>query len=463
MFVFNEGVPRSGKSYDCIKNHVLPSLKRGRHVWARINGLETPSCRKAIATHLDLPLEQVEKYLHHVETKDVVETFKARQDPVTQRWVIEDHFKDALVIIDEIHEFYVESRQPLDPGTENFFALLGQNGGDGVIMTQMFQRLHSAMRGRIERKHSFQKLSAFGLDGSYRVTYHHSTAAGKFQKIGSKVFRYEKAIFPLYHGYAPGASNTEVYKEGSKTVWPLVAGGMVVALLVFGVAAWWLIRFFREPEHMFKDDRMQKSHVDATPAPAAVGQTFKPGEAIPAPGRPMPASGPYSAKQPPPKPDPRDALTPEQRYVVDLADKGRLRLSAIAQVSGVTRAWLEWIDTGNNAIAMLDLTQLQDLGMEVTVGSYGVKIKAGDVVQVATAWPRQPTVRETEARTYNTSEAGLSAEGGAGARSGAQSPARSAEAIRGTVVQKRRRTQGTFPESPGFEVDTATPATTLDL
>ncbi|WP_258872269.1 zonular occludens toxin domain-containing protein, partial [Xanthomonas nasturtii] len=22
MFVFNEGVPRSGKSYDCIKNHV---------------------------------------------------------------------------------------------------------------------------------------------------------------------------------------------------------------------------------------------------------------------------------------------------------------------------------------------------------------------------------------------------------------------------------------------------------
>lgn len=456
MFVFNEGVPRSGKSYDCIKNHVLPSLKRGRHVWARINGLDTAECRKAIAEYLKLPVAQVEKYLHHVETKDVVETFKARQDAETQRWVIEDHFKDALVIIDEIHEFYVESRAPLDPGTENFFALLGQNGGDGVIMTQMFQRLHAAMRGRVERKHSFQKLSAFGLDGSYRVTYFHSIAAGKFQKIGSKVYKYDKSIFPLYHGYAPGSNNTEVYKEGSKTVWPLIAGGFVVAFLVFGVAAWWMVRFFRQPEHIFKDDHVATAKAQPSATPAAVGMTFKPGQAVPTPGVATPSVEP-------PKPDPREKLTPEQRYVVDLDKMGRLRLAAIAQVGEETRAWLEWVDTGNNSVAMLDLGQLRDLGMEVTVGSYGVKLKAGDVVQVATAWPRQPNVREAEARTYNTSEAGLGAEGGAGARFGARSPGRRAGPLASGVVEKRTREQGTFPESPGFGVDSYTPATTLDM
>ncbi|MCL1569547.1 zonular occludens toxin domain-containing protein [Xanthomonas nasturtii] len=458
MFVFNEGVPRSGKSYDCIKNHVLPSLKRGRHVWARLNGLEDAGCRKAIAAYLELPESHIEKFLHHVETKDVVETFKARQDKETKRWVIEDHFKDALVVIDEIHEFYVESRQPLDPATEQFFALLGQNGGDGIIMTQMFKRLHEAVRGRIERKHSFQKLSAFGMDGRYRVTFNHSISAGKFQKIGSKVEKYDKAIFPLYHGYAPGSTNTEVYKEGSKTVWPLVAGGLIIALVVFGLAGWWVLRFFREPEHMFKDGRV--GHAQAAPAssgaPASVvGQTFKPGQAMPLPGA---ATAPAA---PPPKPDPKDKLNPEQRFVVDLGDMGRLRLAAMAKVGEQTRAWVEWIDTGNNAVQMLDLDQLRDLGMEVTVASYGVRLKAGDIVQVATAWPRQPNVREPEARTYNTAEAG-GVGGGAGVRASAQSPARD-PGTSGVTIERAPRALGTFPESKAYSTATYTGPTTLDM
>ena len=39
MLVFNEGVPRSGKSYDAVLSHILPALKSGRVVYARVNGL----------------------------------------------------------------------------------------------------------------------------------------------------------------------------------------------------------------------------------------------------------------------------------------------------------------------------------------------------------------------------------------------------------------------------------------
>ncbi|RWA38908.1 hypothetical protein C5H14_11335 [Xylella fastidiosa] len=39
MLVFNEGVPRSGKSYDAVKHHILPALREGRRVYARLNGL----------------------------------------------------------------------------------------------------------------------------------------------------------------------------------------------------------------------------------------------------------------------------------------------------------------------------------------------------------------------------------------------------------------------------------------
>ncbi|RNK90483.1 hypothetical protein C9400_18860, partial [Xanthomonas vasicola pv. vasculorum] len=34
MLVFNEGVPRAGKSYDAVKHHILPAIKKGRRVFA---------------------------------------------------------------------------------------------------------------------------------------------------------------------------------------------------------------------------------------------------------------------------------------------------------------------------------------------------------------------------------------------------------------------------------------------
>lgn len=456
MFVFNEGVPRSGKSYDCIKHHVLPGIKRGRHVWARINGLETPECRKAIADHLKLPLEHVEKYLHHVETKDVVETFKARQDKETQRWTIEDHFKDALVIIDEIHEFYVESRQPLDPATENFFALLSQNGGDGVIMTQLFARLHSAVRGRIERKHSFQKLSAFGMDGKYRVTYWHAYAAGKFQKIGSKVISYDKAIFPLYHGYAPGSSNTEVYKEGSKTVWSLVAVALVVLLVVGGVGSYLFVGFFKSPEKILGDKAPAAQHAPQTAAVAG-GVYQEPVHPVAAPAAAVPA-----VVAPP---DPLKDLTGPQRYVAELSKNARIRLAMIATVGDEARGWVEWVDTSNMTTETLELRQLRELGYEVTVHAYGVLLQAGEVTYVATAWPRAAPIREPETKTYNTREAGLVDGGAAGARDSAQSGAAVGEPGQGvsTVIAKGRRALDSFPRSPPYPSPGVTRPTGFDL
>lgn len=450
MWVFNEGVPRSGKSYDCVANHVLPAIVKGRHVWARINGLETPECRQAIAKHLGLPLEHVEKYLHHVETKDVVTTFAASQDPETQRWVIADDFKNALVIIDEVHEFYVEGRAPLPPAVENFFALFGQNGGDGIIMTQFWKRLHEAIRARVERKHSFQKLTAFGMEGSYRVTFNHSVSAGKFQKVGSKVAKYDPKIFPLYHGYAPGATNTEVYKEGSVNVWRMVLIGAIPMLIVFAVGAYVFIGFFRNG---FGQAESSPVTTPATSAPSAVGQVFKPGAVVPAPGQ--------VADVVVPPPDPLEGLEPAQRYVAELAKLGRVRVAAMAYVDGKGRAWLEWVDTGNNPVESLDTNQLQDMGFSVEFAGYGVKLTAADHTIIATAWPRRPNVREVEARTYNTREAGLVDGGGAGVRVSAQSAATVAST--GTVVgYAPGHRADVFPRSPGYAAESWTgPTSTL--
>ncbi len=365
MLVFNEGVPRAGKSYDAVKNHILPAIKKGRRVFARLNGLR----HDRIAKHLGIEEKDVQHCLVLVDTKHVAAMFACTQDE-SGKWCIPDQFKDALVVIDEVHEFYVNERKPLEPAVENFWALLGQNGGDAVIMTQWINRLHSAVKARIEKKNTFQKLTAVGMKSRYRVTYFHTTSPGKFEKVGGQTLKYDPAIFPLYDGYAPGAENTEVYEEGGKNVWAAMAVRAVIFLVVGGVGLYFFASYFNKGK--------QPPHAAAGPSSTpAVGQVFKPGELVSAPGQGLPN----------PVADPLADLSTEQRYVIQLAEKGRIRVAAVAQVDGRYRAWVQWIDTSNIVLEQLDLAQLQALGFEASVQPYGVRLVAGKHTVVATAWP----------------------------------------------------------------------------
>lgn len=429
MLVFNEGVPRSGKSYDAVKHHILPALREGRRVYARLNGLRY----ELIAQYLEMSEARIRELLFVVNTDDVLNTFVCYRDEVDGEWCIEDSFKDVLIVIDEVHEFYVESRAPLAPQIENFWALLGQNGGDAVLMTQWIKRMHPAIRARIERKHSFQKLTVVGLKNRYRVTYYHTVAAGKFEKVGSQTFKYDASIFPLYDGYAPGARNTEVYSQGKRTVWAVMLIKAIFFLAVGVVGFHFYSRFFRSTS--------LSAHNVSSSSSSGVGQVFKPGQVV---------SGPVhqdvSAPVVPPV-DPLSDLGPEQRYIFDLNAKGRLRLAALAQVGHEYRAWVQWINTENLVIEQLDLEQLRALGFDVSVHSYGVRISVLSHVLVATAWPWREPVRETDPRLYNLSRD----QQGAGSIASAASDASGAPAVQGSMIEKGERAMGTFPESPGYE------------
>ncbi|MBD9377935.1 zonular occludens toxin domain-containing protein [Pseudoxanthomonas sp. PXM04] len=430
MWVFNEGVPRAGKSYDAVKSHILPALKRGRRVFARLNGLK----HDAIADYLKLSREQVRELLQVVDSKDVVATFQCYRDEATGEWRMPEQFKDSLIVIDEVHEFYVQERKPLAPEVESFFALFGQNGGDGVILTQWFNRVHSAVKARVEKKNSFQKLSAVGMEGKYVVTYYQTVAAGKFEKIGSATKSYEKAIFPLYDGYAPGADNVEVYKEGGTNIWKALAvkGGIAAVALLGG--GFVFLRFFM-------GDGLVEKPKPVAEAPTEVydvagnyvrteGEVAKPGQ------------GGAAAKVI----DPYKGLEPGQRYVAELADKGRVRLAARATINDRELAVVEWVDSSGNTVESLDLTQLRELGMTVTGKAFGFELVAGSHTIIATPWPRVMPVRQPEAQLYNTSTAGagpgtvaLATGGSEGEGARPNTPYVSASVVYGTALSDENR------------------------
>lgn len=397
MLVFSEGVPRSGKSYDAVKNHILPALKNGRHVYARLNGLN----HEAIAAYLTLPVERVQELLHVVDTRDVLETFVAVEDQETGKWSIHPKFVNALVVIDEVHEFYVGgTREALNPAVEQFFALHGHYGMDVLTMTQFYKRVHTAIRFRIERKNTFQKLSALGKKGEnlYRETAWQTVAPDKYEKSGARTCSYDKAIFPLYHGIAGGSDGgvqQQVYGGGRVTIWKTIGLPALIMIPIGLAAIWFLLDFFSGGGTAL----VKSTSVGSTPAkvqPVASGEVWQ---------QPVGTVAAAPKVEPTPKEKALKAMTPEQRYVWDLTGKARIRFTGSARVGDRVLGFVEWFDSASNVLERLSLEQLRALGVQTEVAGYGVKLLAHDEAIIATAWPVNMPVREREARLYNTAGA----------------------------------------------------------
>src|SRR5690606_22619423 len=107
---------------------------------------------------------------------------------------------------------------------------------------QFYKRVHTAIRYRIERKNTFQKMSALGKKGEslYRETAWQTVAPDKYEKVGGVTKTYDKDIYPLYHGIVGGTESDvqqDVYEGGRVTVWRklLLPALVVVPLGLFSV------------------------------------------------------------------------------------------------------------------------------------------------------------------------------------------------------------------------------------
>jgi zona occludens toxin len=406
MLVFNEGLPRSGKSYDAVKSHIVPALKAGRKVFARINGLNA----EKIAEYIGETVERVNELLIPVSTAKVRTLFLASRDLSSedQEWKIADELKNALFVIDECHEFYVADRAPINPAIEQFFALCGQNGMDGVLMSQWYRRLHSSVRARVERKNVFQKLTAVGMENKYQVGRFHTIAPDRFQKVSSETETYEPAIFPLYKGYADGASNVAVYKAGGKTVWHKIGKYAIFVVPLFLVGLYVLLHFFGSSSGL-----VRKTATVERPRP--VGQPAVPASSLPTYAELQAKEAKEAAAK-----QSHGKMEAGQAYVFDLAEKGRARLAGVVSIPGADPVGVvEWRAGEGTAVDRLTFAQLRDLGVTVELHTYGVRLVAGKDAQIVTSWPVADAVAASSVSSGDTSSAAaagapVASAGGAG-------------------------------------------------
>jgi zona occludens toxin len=194
--IFHEGLPRSGKSYEAMSRQIAKALQSGRFVDAYMEGID----HDRIALACDLPVEVVRGLLH---------TFTRAQVPTIYKHVR----NNALVVIDEVQNFWPTGRQRLGEEITQFITEHGHRGLDILIMGQVLSDVHKLWRGRVRTKVVFNKLDAVGLEARYNAQTWVATAPEKFKLVGNETGVYEEKWFGTYASHVDDSIQTGNFKD----------------------------------------------------------------------------------------------------------------------------------------------------------------------------------------------------------------------------------------------------------
>jgi len=247
MLIFHEGLPGSGKSYECVLSHIVPSLSKGREVFAYIEGLNF----EKLAELSGITLELCQKLLHQVTREQVYELYKIATP-------------NSLVVIDELQNFFPQGRQKLDENIVRWVSEHRHDGQDIICMGQNFKDCHALFRRRTERKVLFVKLSALGMDKRYQWTAYQAVpqASGDpvYEKINSSIVVYDSKYFGSYASHNSDDISTEHYKDARFNVFRTGLFRFAIPAIFLGsiVAVWYVYGLFHNDKAFASDKAAPK-------------------------------------------------------------------------------------------------------------------------------------------------------------------------------------------------------------
>lgn len=379
MIIFHEGLPRSGKSYAAMADHVCRCLKEGRHVYAHINGLNN----EKIAEATGLDLGEVERLLHPISAEQVP--------------TIHEHVQnDSFVVIDELQDYFPNGRQKLSPEITKFVTQHGHRGLDILCMGQALGDCHALWRRRVENKISYMKLSAVGAENSYRWTMFKQKSPDKWEEVTSGTEKYDPKYFGTYKSHTDGTLNKGNYKDSRAVIWnnKALRYGIPGAFAIAALGLWYVVDIFRTGNLVGTPQPAPPQAV--RPEPVRVEETVYKIEngqrvLVSQSGTPEPAA---------PKAAPQTGLIPSG-HIADLTSANRVRLAGVI-LSAKPRIFIEWRDGAGRVIEQMESADIQALGWHVMLtpsGSVAI-LTNGSESHVVTPWPLEE-VRGTVPESTN--------------------------------------------------------------
>lgn len=368
MIIFHEGMPRSGKSYASIKDHMIPALQKGREVWARLDGLDYDR----IAEAGELEPDRVRELLKHITEQECHEIWRL---PIP---------KDALVVIDELQNYWPQQRAPLSPEMTKFIAEHGHHGWDILTMGQLLKDCHRQWVNRTNRKLQFIKKDMLGKPDDYKwiMFTGNPDREGKviFKEVSKGDGTYDPKYFGCYKSHSEGTENTATYVDARAVIWnnPMFKKWLPLLGIVSLLSIGYIVYLFNGGLVQAKPEKPVQvvtttQHGDNAPVTVVQELVDKPRDLV-------------EAKEPKPAARADEWEMPD--LVTEYTKEHRIRLAGVIRSARSTIVEVEWRDGSMKLIDSISTANLRALGWTIMVSDdarMAVLAKPG-YRYVMTAW-----------------------------------------------------------------------------
>lgn len=386
MIIFYEGLPRSGKSLNALKEFIVPMLAKGRKVFAYVNGLNHD----------------------HIAALAGIEPDKCRELLVqlteAQMPTVYDHVEnDSFVVLDELQNFWPASRQPLNPSMTKFITEHGHRGLDILCMGQDIKDIHNLWRRRVAQKVYFLKRDAAGKPDEFTQIIYKPVPKGKdvvFEELRSiKGQPYDQSYFGAYASHTAETSNKETLVDDRANVWnhPFIKKWLPIYGVVFIAALGYVV-------YSFKSDNLVGGKKKESDHPVPTVQTAPPKPMNP----PVPVTTVYHAPAPEPSDKPLTNVAYDDKakspafvdpmlipddppdHIDFLSKNSRIRLSGYIQMGNKVAGLIEWYNDSQGVVDRMTFDELQMMGWHVLVNQTAslAIIQKYHSRYIATAWPK---------------------------------------------------------------------------
>ncbi|MDO9049070.1 MAG: zonular occludens toxin domain-containing protein [Methylobacter sp.] len=352
MIIFHEGLPRSGKSYEAALKQIIPSLQKGRKVFAYIDGLN----HEKFAEVSGISLERVVELLHQLQKEQIADVYNHVEN-------------DSLVLLDELQDFFPAGKSGLSTDMTEFVTQHGHRGIDIICMGQDHRDCHMLWKRRIDTLITFVKRDAVGRANEYTWTTF-KQQSGKFKQLRSGKGTYDSKYFGLYKSHLDGVTSIDDHKDDRINIFKSSVFTFYIPLfaVVLCVSVYYLYGFLTGRSSPVKFAPVVESHQVVSP------ETKQPAKEI-TPSQPVP----------PAKPVPPTDIDYLEKYLTDY----RPRLVALVESKPKNKmfAQIEFIDGSNRVFERLNIPQIVAFGYVVERKPYGLLLKRGDKRFPVTAFP----------------------------------------------------------------------------
>jgi zona occludens toxin len=259
------GKPGGGKSYEAVKNHIIPAIKSGRRV----------------VTNLPLQVEHfVSVYGDHVRELIVLVKYDyhdyGNQKPFSriEDWLEHQDWKNeqgqgVLFAIDEAH-LSLPSRMAKGSGVDitkvlEFLSMHRHYGFDVLLITQNFKKIHADIRDMIQLVYRCIKKSMFGQDDQYIIKVHEGVTT---TVVNTDERAYEPYVFKFYKSHTK--SDKQIVEATTVDVIPWWKSGLMKGAMAFGVLflfmVVWLISIVFSDDEEIKTAKVINEPVKSLPA-----------------------------------------------------------------------------------------------------------------------------------------------------------------------------------------------------